>query len=175
MVYGGTASFLSKDESRHTAVIKGTGKEKRGTGTAQANVSLVLTAEDESRTRVDVTTDLMITGKAAQFGRGVMQDVASRLVDQFASNLETVIAARSGGTDSSAADGPSDDPAGGGDSAAVGTSEGSAAPPASPPAPIQQAEALDLGSVAAAPVLKRVVPVAVGIVVVVALIWWVVR
>ena len=172
---GGTASFLSKDESRHTAVIKGTGKEKRGTGTAQANVSLVLTAEDESRTRVDVTTDLMITGKAAQFGRGVMQDVASRLVDQFASNLETVIAARSGGTDSSAADGPSDDPAGGGDSAAVGTSEGSAAPPASPPAPIQQAEALDLGSVAAAPVLKRVVPVAVGIVVVVALIWWVVR
>ncbi|MCH9679286.1 MAG: SRPBCC family protein [Actinomycetia bacterium] len=175
MVYGGTASFLSKDESRHTAVIKGTGKEKRGTGTAQANVSLVLTAEDESRTRVDVTTDLMITGKAAQFGRGVMQDVASRLVDQFASNLETVIAARSGGTDSSAADGPSDDPAGGGDSAAVGTSEGSAAPPASPPAPIQQAEALDLGSVAAAPVLKRVVPVAIGIVVVVALIWWVVR
>ena len=175
MVYGGTASFLSKDESRHTAVIKGTGKEKRGTGTAQANVSLVLTAEDDARTRVDVTTDLMITGKAAQFGRGVMQDVASRLVDQFASNLETVIAARSGGTDSSAADGPSDDPAGGGDSAAVGTSEGSAAPPASPPAPIQQAEALDLGSVAAAPVLKRVVPVAVGIVVVVALIWWVVR
>ena len=175
MVYGGTASFLSKDESRHTAVIKGTGKEKRGTGTAQANVSLVLTAEDESRTRVDVTTDLMITGKAAQFGRGVMQDVASRLVDQFASNLETVIAARSGGAGSSSADGPSDDPAGGGDSAAVGTSEGSAAPPASPPAPIQQAEALDLGSVAAAPVLKRVVPVAVGIVVVVALIWWVVR
>ena len=175
MVYGGTASFLSKDESRHTAVIKGTGKEKRGTGTAQANVSLVLTAEDDARTRVDVTTDLTITGKAAQFGRGVMQDVASRLVDQFASNLETVIAARSGGTDSSAADGPSDDPAGGGDSAAVGTSEGSAAPPASPPAPIQQAEALDLGSVAAAPVLKRVVPVAVGIVVVVALIWWVVR
>ena len=116
MVYGGTASFLSKDESRHTAVIKGTGKEKRGTGTAQANVSLVLTAEDDARTRVDVTTDLMITGKAAQFGRGVMQDVASRLVDQFASNLETVIAARSGGTDSSAADGPSDDPAGGGSS-----------------------------------------------------------
>ena len=175
MVYGGTASFLSKDESRHTAVIKGTGKEKRGTGTAQANVSLVLTAEDDARTRVDVTTDLMITGKAAQFGRGVMQDVASRLVDQFASNLETVIAARSGGAGSSSADGPSDDPAGGGDSAAVGTSEGSAAPPASPPAPIQQAEALDLGSVAAAPVLKRVVPVAVGIVVVVALIWWVVR
>ena len=179
MVYGGTASFLSKDESSHTAVIKGTGKEKRGTGTAQANVTLVLTAEDDARTRVDVTTDLMITGKAAQFGRGVMQDVASRLVDQFASNLETVIAARSGGTDSSAADGPSDDPAGGGssggDSAALGTHEGSATAPASPPAPIHQAEALDLGSVAAAPVLKRVVPVAIGIVVVVALIWWVVR
>ncbi|MEC7102498.1 MAG: carbon monoxide dehydrogenase, partial [Actinomycetota bacterium] len=142
-------------------------------------VTLVLTAEDESRTRVDVTTDLTITGKAAQFGRGVMQDVASRLVDQFASNLETVIAARSGGADSSAADSSSgasaDGGSSGGDSFAVGTNEGSATTPASPPAPIQQAEALDLGSVAAAPVLKRVVPVAIGLVVVVALIWWVVR
>jgi len=161
MVYGGEAKFLSKDEATHTAVIEGTGKESRGTGTAQANVTVALTAEGATSTRVDVSTDLMITGKAAQFGKGVMQDVAGRLVGQFASNLEGVIASRSTTVSEPVSEGTSDD-------GGVATTA-----PAPTPAPPKQAEALDLGSVAMGPVLKRAVPVVIGVVVVVGLIWWI--
>ena len=161
MVYGGVAKFLSKDEATHTAVIEGTGKESRGTGTAQANVTVALTAEGATSTRVDVSTDLMITGKAAQFGKGVMQDVAGRLVGQFASNLEGVIASRSTTVSEPVSEGTSDD-------GGVATTA-----PAPTPAPPKQAEALDLGSVAMGPVLKRAVPVVIGVVVVVGLIWWI--
>lgn len=156
MVYGGQATFVSKDETARTAVIEGTGKETRGTGTAKAVVTTVLTAEGPSSTRVDVTTDLTITGKAAQFGRGVMQDVASRLVGQFAGNLEQVIASRAIPEAVAAA------PAGSGAVTAA---------PLVTPAP--QAEALDLGSVAMAPVMKRVVPVLVVVAAIAALAtWW---
>lgn len=161
MTYGGEAKFLSKDESTHTAVIEGTGKETRGSGTAKANVTTALVSEGPNLTRVDVTTDLTITGKAAQFGRGVMQDVAGRLVGQFASNLEGVIASRTAGAPAAVAAGSG----AGGDSAN--------AAPAAPPAPPKQAEALDLGSVAMGPVLKRVIPVVIGIVVVAGIIWWI--
>ena len=161
MVYGGEAKFLSKDEATHTAVIEGTGKESRGTGTAQANVTVALTAEGATSTRVNVTTDLMITGKAAQFGKGVMQDVAGRLVGQFASNLEGVIASRSTTVSEPVSEGTPDD-------GGVATTA-----PAPTPAPPKQAEALDLGSVAMGPVLKRAVPVVIGVVVVVGLIWWI--
>ncbi len=161
MVYGGEAKFLSKDEATHTAVIEGTGKESRGTGTAQANVTVALTAEGATSTRVDVSTDLMITGKAAQFGKGVMQDVAGRLVGQFASNLEGVIASRSTTVSEPVSEGTYDD-------GGVATTA-----PAPTPAPPKQAEALDLGSVAMGPVLKRAVPVVIGVVVVVGLIWWI--
>ncbi|MFM1917120.1 MAG: Carbon monoxide dehydrogenase subunit [Actinomycetota bacterium] len=156
MTYGGQARFISKDGSTHTAVIEGTGKESRGTGTAKAVVTAAMTAEGPNTTRVDVTTELTITGKAAQFGKGVMQDVAGRLVGQFAANLEGVIAARSTG--------PVDDVA-----------PDMNAAPASTPAPPAPAEALDLGSVAMGPVLKRAIPVVVGIVVVVGIIWLVSR
>lgn len=156
MVYGGQATFINKDETARTAVIEGTGKETRGTGTAKAVVTIVLTAEGPSSTRVDVTTDLTITGKAAQFGRGVMQDVASRLVGQFAGNLEQVIASRA----SSPAQTTESSSQGAGPTAAVAT-------------PTPQAEALDLGSVAMAPVLKRVIPVVVVVAAIAALAtWW---
>ena len=161
MTYGGQARFLSKDEATHTAVIEGTGKETRGSGTARANVTTVMVSEGPNLTRVDVSTDLTITGKAAQFGRGVMQDVAGRLVGQFATNLEGVITSRTG-----VANVPSDQPsAPGEDSAPTQTSA----------TPVQQAEALDLGSVAMGPVLKRVIPVLIGIVAIVAIVWLIAR
>lgn len=158
MVYGGEARFVSKDEVAHVAVIEGTGKESRGTGTAKALVTTTLVQEGPNTTRVDVITDLTITGKAAQFGRGVMQDVAGRLVDQFAGNLEQVIGA-SGAAAATAAGASS------GESSAV-------AAPAATPAPVKQAEALDLGSVAMGPVLKRAVPVVIGALIVVGVVWW---
>jgi carbon monoxide dehydrogenase subunit G len=164
MTYGGEAKFLSKDESTHTAVIEGTGKESRGSGTAKANVTTSLVSEGPNTTRVDVVTDLTITGKAAQFGRGVMQDVAGRLVGQFASNLEGVIASRTPGGVAAAA-------AAGAAASASAAAGGSSSP--APSAPPKQAEALDLGSVAMGPVLKRVIPVVIGVVVVAAIIWWI--
>ncbi len=144
MVYGGEARFVSKDDVTHTAIIEGLGKESRGTGTAKANVTIKLAAQDPMVTRVDVTTELIITGKAAQFGRGVMQDVAGRLVTQFAGNLEQVIGARA-----QAAAGGADAPA---------------------PAPIKTADSINLLGTAGAPILKRVIPVVIGIAVVVGII-----
>ena len=153
MTYGGEARFLTKDATSHTAVIEGNGKESRGSGTARALVTCVLTEEAPDLTRVDVSTELTITGKAAQFGRGVMQDVAGRLVTQFAGNLGTVITSR----------------------ASVAATSGDSVPsPVPAPSAMAQAEALDLGAVAAAPVLKRVVPVVIGLVIVVGLIWFIV-
>ncbi len=144
MVYGGEARFVSKDDATHTAIIEGLGKESRGTGTAKANVTIKLVAQDPMVTRVHVTTELIITGKAAQFGRGVMQDVAGRLVTQFAGNLEQVIGARA-----QAAAGGADAPA---------------------PAPIKTADSINLLGTAGAPILKRVIPVVIGIAVVVGII-----
>lgn len=158
MTYGGQARFISKDAATHTAVIEGSGKESRGTGTAKAMVTAAMTAEGPNSTRVDVTTELTITGKAAQFGKGVMQDVAGRLVGQFASNLEGVIAARSTSV-------VPDTPAGAADVSS----------PQPPPAPAAPAEALDLGSVAMGPVLKRAIPVVVGVIVVAGIIIWLVN
>ena len=140
-------------------MIEGTGKETRGSGTAKATVTTALVSESENVTRVDVTTNLTITGKAAQFGRGVMQDVAGRLVDQFAKNLEGVIASRVAP--------PEQEPTASDESGQSAPSQPIPSPPAA------QAEALDLGAVAAGPVLKRAIPVAIGVVAVVAIIWWV--
>ena len=158
MTYGGEAHFVSKDEATHVAIIEGTGKETKGAGTAKALVTTTLVAETADTTRVDVVTDLTITGKAAQFGRGVMQDVAGRIIDQFAGNLAANMAA-SGAAAAAAAAAPA--------------GEGAPAPVA--PAPVKAAEAIDLGSVAAAPILKRAVPVVVGIIVVVVVLWVILR
>ena len=74
-------------------VIEGSGKETKGTGTAKGLVTAVLVEEAPDRTRVDINTELTITGKAAQFGRGVMQDVAGRIIDQFSANLAATMTA----------------------------------------------------------------------------------
>jgi carbon monoxide dehydrogenase subunit G len=87
--YSGTGRFVSRDEAAHTAVIEAKGKDKRGNGTAAANVTATLIAAGDDATDVTVKTDLNITGKPAQFGRGVMQDVSDKLLGQFASCLET--------------------------------------------------------------------------------------
>ncbi|HEX6756089.1 MAG TPA: SRPBCC family protein, partial [Mycobacteriales bacterium] len=92
VTYGGTASFLEKDESERRAVIEARGRETRGTGTATARVTAQLHDEGDS-TRVVVSTDLSITGKPAQFGRGVMSDVGAKLLGRFADCLSGQLAA----------------------------------------------------------------------------------
>jgi carbon monoxide dehydrogenase subunit G len=86
LTYQGKASFIEKDEAAHKAVIDARGKDQRGNGTAAAVVTARLKAEG-SITRVDVLTDLNITGRPAQFGRGVMTDVGNKLLGQFADKL----------------------------------------------------------------------------------------
>jgi carbon monoxide dehydrogenase subunit G len=86
LTYQGKASFVEKDEVAHKAVIDARGRDQRGNGTAAAVVTATLAAEGDS-TRVDVLTDLNITGRPAQFGRGVMTDVGNKLLGQFADKL----------------------------------------------------------------------------------------
>ncbi|GAA4658885.1 SRPBCC family protein [Arthrobacter cryoconiti] len=82
MLYTGTGEFLSRDEDSHTVVISAQGKDKRGNGTAGATVTAVLTADGDG-TVVDVSTDMNVTGKPAQFGRGVIQDISDKLLEAF--------------------------------------------------------------------------------------------
>ncbi|GAB3887772.1 SRPBCC family protein [Terrabacter terrigena] len=87
LVYSGSGSFVERDDATHRAVIDAKGKDKRGNGTAGATVSIQL-APDGDGTRADVTTDLAVTGKPAQFGRGVMQDVSDKLLQAFVACIE---------------------------------------------------------------------------------------
>jgi carbon monoxide dehydrogenase subunit G len=87
LVYNGTGTFVEKDEGARRMVIDAKGKDKRGNGTAGAHVTATMTPEGTS-TKVEVVTDLNITGKPAQFGRGVMQDVSDKLLGQFTDCLE---------------------------------------------------------------------------------------
>ncbi|NNM47488.1 SRPBCC family protein [Knoellia koreensis] len=86
--YAGTGAFTERDDAAHRAVIEAKGKDKRGNGTAGATVTIQLTDAGDNQTKADVTTDLAITGKPAQFGRGVMQDVSDKLLQQFITCIE---------------------------------------------------------------------------------------
>ena len=84
--YAGTARFVTKDEASHRMVLEASGRETRGSGTASATVEVTM-SEQGAVTQVRVVTSLEITGKPAQFGRGVMADIAAKLTDQFAGCL----------------------------------------------------------------------------------------
>ena len=109
--YKGTVKIEEADEQNHRAVLQATGRDARGQGTASATIVSTLQGEGSDSTRVNVETDMKLTGRAAQFGRGIAQDVATKMLNQFAECLEREI---SGG-------------AAAGDGAAVGAAEGAAA------------------------------------------------
>ena len=92
LVYAGAGHFVERDEAAHRFVVEAKGRDKRGNGTAGATVTLTM-ATSGGATDVEVVTDLAITGKPAQFGRGVMQDVSDKLLGQFVSCLEQRLAA----------------------------------------------------------------------------------
>jgi len=174
LVYNGSGTFTEKDEATHRMVVDAKGKDKRGNGTAGAAVVMTMTPSPGAATSTDieVITDLAITGKPAQFGRGVMQDVSDKLLGQFVACLEQRLAgpgpaAGSGsGTDGPPTDEPAPTPPPGADVPAPGGDPATLAPPPpapprpapTPPPPIPpappQAEALDLGS-AVLPVLAK--------------------
>jgi carbon monoxide dehydrogenase subunit G len=86
LTYKGKARFVEKDDATHHAVIAARGRDARGNGTAAAKITATL-REDAGVTTVAVHTELDVTGKPAQFGRGVMVDVGNKLIGQFADNL----------------------------------------------------------------------------------------
>jgi uncharacterized protein len=90
--FKGQASFVERDDANHRAVLKGEGRDTGGKGNASANITAAMTAVSPTSTKVDVTTDLTITGKVAQFGRGAMADISDKLLGQFVENLNELIA-----------------------------------------------------------------------------------
>jgi carbon monoxide dehydrogenase subunit G len=96
VTYSGTARFIEKNEPGRRVTLDASGKEARGSGTAKATIVAVLQDDGES-TKVNVTTDLAITGKPAQFGRGVMVEVGNKLLGRFADCLAQEIGMGSSG------------------------------------------------------------------------------
>jgi len=88
LTYNGSGSFVEKDQSAGRFVVEAKGKDRRGNGTANATVTATLASASSGATDVEVLTDLSITGRPAQFGRGVIQDVSDKLLQQFIDCLE---------------------------------------------------------------------------------------
>jgi carbon monoxide dehydrogenase subunit G len=161
--YKGKARFTEKDEANHRAVIRAEGRDTRGQGNASATVTAALVPEDAG-TRVTIESDVTITGKVSQFGRGVIGDVSSKLLGQFVDNLERDVLSGSNPDAAPAA------PTTSTPSAAPATPAPSTQPTASEgPRTIDapEAEPVDLLRSAGAPVLKRLIPALIIIVVVV--------
>src|SRR4051794_34611204 len=170
--YKGVATFLSKDDSAHTAVLKAEGRDTRGQGNASATITATLTPAGAG-TKVVVGTDLTITGKVAQMGRGVLADVSGKLLDQFVQSLESDVLGGSAPAPAPAT------PSSGNGAQPQATAD---APPMAPPAPSSasgpsassgprridspEAKPIDLLDAGGAPIAKRVGPI-VGVLVVV--------
>jgi carbon monoxide dehydrogenase subunit G len=168
--YAGSGTFVERDEAGRRLVLDAKGRDKRGNGTAGAHVTATFEESAPSSTRVQVVTDLQITGKPAQFGRGVIQDVSDKLLAQFVDCLKSKVAApspaaeaepeassassaegESGPTDAAATTPPAVATAGGSGPGTV-TPPGRDSPPSSAAAPRQ--EALDLGATVLPVLLK---------------------
>ena len=90
--FKGQASFIERNDATYTAALKGEGRDTGGKGNASAIITASLTSESATSTRCNVHTDLTISGKVAQFGRGALADVSDKLLAQFVANLNTLIA-----------------------------------------------------------------------------------
>ncbi|MCP3913552.1 MAG: SRPBCC family protein [Actinomycetia bacterium] len=150
--YKGSATFVEKDDENHKAVLDAKGRDTRGQGNATAQIIAQLTELSPTNTKVVVTTDLTVTGKVAQFGRGVMADVSEKLLDQFVGNLETTVLTE--GAASAAEEVPAAAPASA-DSSGNGAGEAPKVRKIDAPA----AEPVDLLDATGAPILKRVAPI----------------
>jgi carbon monoxide dehydrogenase subunit G len=160
--YKGAATFVEKNDAEKRAVLKADGRDTRGAGNASAFITAQLTSVGD-RTKVEVKTDLTVTGKVAQFGRGVMADVSAKLMGQFADNLEKLL--EQGEPAAAEAAPVVEAPV----QSAPAASEAPAAATAASTGPrkidMPEPQAVDLLDTAGAPVLKRLAPV-IGVLVV---------
>ena len=165
--YKGTAKLAEVDEANRRIVIDASGRDTRGQGNAKASIVVTMRAEGAG-TKVDVVTDLSVTGKVAQFGRGVLGDVSSKLMGQFVENLERDVLTTAGGGDTSHAGGPYEQaletvvprPASGSTTAGAAATAGSNTGPRQIES--REVEPVDLFEVAGASLTKRLVPVSIG-------------
>jgi carbon monoxide dehydrogenase subunit G len=175
--YKGSAKLESADAATHTAVISAAGRDTRGQGNASATIKLGLVADGEG-TRVEVDTDLSITGKVAQFGRGVIGDVSAKLLAQFVENLERDVLSTE--LDLTAPEGDGEDDGSGELVAeAVAHRAEPAAAPSGNGAAVRridhpEAAPVDLLEMGGSPLMKRLAPL-LGAVVVVLVLRWLVR
>jgi len=181
LTYRGTAKFTERDADARVIVLDASGKETRGAGTASATVRATLEPESGgTATKATMHTTMNVTGRPAQFGRGVMVEVGGKLVEQFAQNLRQLIAdggtaaapaeaeAGAGGT-ATAEEGADADPSPG-DQARTSTSAvASSAPGAAatstataPPAAAQE-DSINLVRLVGPALLKRAIPIAAGL------------
>jgi carbon monoxide dehydrogenase subunit G len=148
--YKGTATLAEVDEAGRRLVIDASGRDTRGQGNATAAIVVTMT-DDGDGTRVEVVTDLAITGKVAQFGRGVLVDVSSKLLRQFVENLERdVLATHTTGQTSEQTSEQTADPAPEPETGELRRIES------------KEVEAIDLFDMAGGSAAKRLIPIGVG-------------
>jgi carbon monoxide dehydrogenase subunit G len=182
--YKGQAKFLSLDPEARVAVLRAEGRETRGQGNANATITAVLTPDGEG-TAVSITTDLTVTGRVAQFGRGVLADVSAKLLDQFVADLEKTVlvdepveavevgledpmgAVQPDAAEPAVPDSGDPEPVEGEVAMAVAPPEDAADKPVVRKIDSPEAKPVDLLDTAGSPVAKRVAPVLV----VIALLW----
>jgi carbon monoxide dehydrogenase subunit G len=175
--FKGEAHFIEKDDENHKAVLKAAGRDTGGRGNAAATITAILEPVSESVTNCKVLTDLSITGKVANFGRGVLADVSDKLLAQFSDNLNTLLEQDSS-AETPANDAPAEPAAAaaGEEAAADATTEAPADEPTAVESPAETsappkvrtidgpaAEPIDLLEHAGAPVLKILVPLLGGL------------
>ena len=164
--FKGEAVITARDDVAHTATMKAKGRDTGGRGNAEAEISASAEALSPTSTRATVTTDLMITGKVAQFGRGIMADVSKKLMDQFADNLNAMLDEQATAPPTAAEQAPAAEPAP--EAAPAPEQPAAAAEPAQPtvrkiegPA----AEPIDMAGLAGPALIKRLGPVIAAVVV----------
>lgn len=165
MQYKGSGAFTQRDEAQYRAVIDAKGKDKRGNGTANATVVAQLSPHGQG-TSIEVTTDLAITGKPAQFGRGVIQDVSDKLLDQFVECLSQRLS-----PEPVVQTGPEAAPAEP-DAGATATASPGPAPQAETVASQPAGSQLDLGTTVVPLIVKRYAPQIIGAAVVILTLAW---
>lgn len=193
LTYKGKGTYVDRDDDNHKVTIEASGRDSRGNGTASATVTGTMVADGPDRTAVTMATDMTITGRPAQFGRGVISDVADKIIGQFAGCVASKLApqveaaaapaatsaapaatAASGTAAASGSNGVANG-ASNGTSTATATATGptlssapaaAATPAARPTGPMKsEIDAIDLLDTAGAPVLKRLAPVLGGVLV----------
>ena len=162
VTYQGKGKFVERDASAHRAVIEASGREMRGSGTASATVTATLESRGTDETEVLVSTDLAITGRPAQFGRGVMNEVGAKLIGIFAECLAGKIVAGEAPPVVDAVDAP-----------ASPAAPDPMPPPATTPYEDADNDPINLLDVAGGSVAKRVLPPVAGLAALaIGLSWW---